>query len=586
MATLDWQAFEPDTLLRAEREGRPILLLLETSWCTHCKALHRTTLEDARVIAGVARGWVPVRVDAERRPDVNSRFGTGRWPTLAFLTPRGELLATTNALTAAELADRLAHLAADYAANRESIDAGIENLWRTQDTLQARAEQRIQPGLSATILDEVRASILERFDYEHGGFGTGAKFPHSEALDYALIGWAKQDDAQLQQVVVRTLDAMVNSPMHDTVAGGFFRHSMTSDWQTPDFEKTLDTNAMLLRNLLEGYQILGKQTWRDAALGIGRWIEESMTDPDTGAFYGSQDADPDYYRLDAKTRSRRDAPARDRTVHANRNAMAISSLLKGAAVLDRRDWRDAATRALRFLVDQLYDSRVGVYHYWDGTYHLPGMLSDQACMIRALVDASQHTGDADLLLPAEAIAERALETQRADGGGFFDIPFDPRSRGTMRRRNRSILENSMMAEALIRLAYLSHRSEFLDEALAALQSFAASYREYGYYVAGYGRAIDLVYYEPLTITILGARESEPVDALRRTALTRYVPSRIVQTLDPETDPVLIERGGFSTDDLPAAHVCVGHTTKHVVQTAAALDEAIIQVEVERRAAGN
>jgi hypothetical protein len=32
---------------------------------------------------------------------------------------------------------------------------------------------------------------------------------------------------------------------------------------------------------------------------------------------------------------------------------------------------------LRFLLENLYDGR-DVFHYWDGTYHLPGMLADQA----------------------------------------------------------------------------------------------------------------------------------------------------------------------------------------------------------------
>ena len=71
----------------------------------------------------------------------------------------------------------------------------------------------------------------------------------------------------------------------------------------------------------------------------------------------------------------------------------------------------------------------------------------------------------------------------------------------MQRRNRSILENAVMAEALVRLSYLAHRPDFYDEAVQALEAFANDYKEYGYYVAGYGRAVDLILYEPLTVTI-------------------------------------------------------------------------------------
>ena len=38
-------------------------------------------------------------------------------------------------------------------------------------------------------------------------------------------------------------------------------------------------------------------------------------------------------------------------------------------------------------IDELFDERQGVYHYWDGSYHLAGLLSDQAYVLRALVDS-------------------------------------------------------------------------------------------------------------------------------------------------------------------------------------------------------
>ena len=154
----------------------------------------------------------------------------------------------------------------------------------------------------------------------------------------------------------------------------------------------------------------------------------------------------------------------------------------------------------------------------------------------------------------------------------------------MQRRNRSILENSVMAEALVRLSYLSRRPEFHDEAVLALQAFATDYKEYGYYVAGYGRAVDLILYEPLTVTIVGDRESEVCGELRRLALADYVPSRIVQTLDPQRDPVLMGRTGYQIESLPAVHISVGKTTKAIIHKAEELPAAMDKIEKHRRAA--
>jgi uncharacterized protein YyaL (SSP411 family) len=201
--------------------------------------------------------------------------------------------------------------------------------------------------------------------------------------------------------------------------------------------------------------------------------------------------------------------------------------------------------------------------------------------VRALIDASQHSGDADLLLPAEAIAERAIQRHKALGGGFYDILHDPHQQGSMRRRNRSILDNATMAESLMRLSCLSRRPEFHREAVQALESFANDYKEYGYYVAGFGRAVDLIFYEPLFFTVVGNRESPAAVSLRHAALSIYLPSRIVQTLDPRHDPVLLGRSGYPTDTEPTAYLTIGDRLWAKATTPTELREAVLRIERER-----
>ncbi|MCR9248323.1 MAG: hypothetical protein NXI31_25120, partial [bacterium] len=401
------------------------------------------------------------------------------------------------------------------------------------------------------------------------------------ALDFALVQVSKRGDEQMREAVTLTLDRMMDSPLHDHVDGGFFRYSRTPDWHTPNYEKLLDQNALVLRAYLEAYQLFENDAYRRAAEGIVEWMMTTMRDPKTGAFAGSQNGDHDYFTTGGSDRSRHQSPTLDDTVYCHANAIAVSSLLKAAAVLQQPHWHEHAVTTLRFLLDHLYDGRE-VYHYWDGTYHLPGMLADQAFLIRALIDAAQNTGDSDLLAPAEAIADRVIERQKAQSGGFYDILQDQGSAGSMRRRNRSILDNAQMAESLVRLSYLARRPDLFHEAIGALESFAGDYREYGYYVAGYGRAVDLVFYEPLFVTIVGDRSDERAVALRRAALLPYVPSRIVQSLDPDHDPVLLERSGLEVRETPTAWLAIGSAVQCAANTEADVLAAITKVEAERR----
>lgn len=583
MTNVDWNPFEPGIFELAARQDRPILLLITVPWCSHCRDLQQTTFQSQDVVDMIRASFVPVLADAERRPDVNDRYGAAGWPTIAFVTPDGELICHENYLTAQQLAPRLVKVRDFFRDHRQELKQGLRGLWK-QKALADEAHPRGR--LNQQIVEDVVNAIYEKFDHRHGGWGEGTKFPHSEALDFALVQVARRNDPRMREVVTTTLDRMMEGAIHDPIDGGFFRFSKTPDWRSPNFEKVLDANVQRLRCYLEAYQLFGNNAYRKVAEGILGWMLDSMHDEATGAFAGSQDADADYYNLDRAGRATHPPPRIDRTIYTNWNAMAVSALLKASVVLDAPQLREVALRTLDFLRQNLCERDGGVYHYWDGTYHLPGLLSDRAYLIRALIDASQHTGDSDLLLPAEAIAERAIKEQRAPAGGFYDVLYDASYRGSMARRNRSILENSVMAETLVRLSYLSHRREFYDEGVRTLEAFAADYKEYGYYVAGYGRATDLIFYEPLTVTVVGDRDSELSDQLRRTALSSYVPSRIVQMLDPRHDPVLLERSGYRVEERPVAYLSVGKTTKAVVHDVEDLQRQMTMIEEERRSAAD
>src|SRR5687768_9262918 len=105
--SIRWQHFEPATLKAAAAADRPMLMLITAPWCQHCRELLATSFADSQVVAAIHESFVPVLVDAERRPDVNQRYGTGAWPTIAWLTPDGELIAHENFLTTDALRSKL-----------------------------------------------------------------------------------------------------------------------------------------------------------------------------------------------------------------------------------------------------------------------------------------------------------------------------------------------------------------------------------------------------------------------------------------------------------------------------------------------
>src|SRR3982074_574164 len=112
------QSWSPEAFERAKPEDKPILLSISAVWCHWCHVMDETTYSDRQVIDLVNEQYVPVRVDNDVRPDVNQRYNMGGWPTTAFLTPEGDILAGATYLPPEQMRDAAARVASVYRSNK------------------------------------------------------------------------------------------------------------------------------------------------------------------------------------------------------------------------------------------------------------------------------------------------------------------------------------------------------------------------------------------------------------------------------------------------------------------------------------
>ena len=78
-----WREWEEGAFSQAQAEGKLIFLDISAKWCHWCHVLDRTSLSDPRVVRLLNDSFIPVRVDTDRRPDINDRYNQGGWPTTA-----------------------------------------------------------------------------------------------------------------------------------------------------------------------------------------------------------------------------------------------------------------------------------------------------------------------------------------------------------------------------------------------------------------------------------------------------------------------------------------------------------------------
>ena len=89
---IQWRQWGQAPFSEAERLQRPVLLALSAVWCHWCHVMDETTYSDVDVIAYINENFIPVRVDADMRPDIDGLYNQGGWPSTLVLTPEGNIV--------------------------------------------------------------------------------------------------------------------------------------------------------------------------------------------------------------------------------------------------------------------------------------------------------------------------------------------------------------------------------------------------------------------------------------------------------------------------------------------------------------
>jgi len=563
---LSWLEWSDDLLERAHRERRPLLLHLVCDWGPCDAGAGHDPWSDEALCDLVEQSCLPVRVDKDRLPELDRRYQRGGWPTTVLIDGFGVQLEGGVGLSAA----RIARLVQRAVARCQG-----------QSAASLPPELPAEPlPFDAGIPAAIERSLMADFDERYGGFGDGPKFPHTEALDYALLRHAEARNPRLHEILEKTFTRMAQGALQDHVDGGFFRYCARRDWSQPHTEKLLETNAGLARNVLECGQLMG----RADLLAVGERTVEALLrdllDEDVGLFHSGLEPDDEYYALDAAARRTRRPPARSQRMLADGNARAVSALLKAGAVLARLDLTQRAVAVAESLLRRLWRRGRGMLHVLDetGAAQHASTLRDQAEMARALLHLLQYTDDRRFAAPLEDLVEHITARYVDTGGAFTSLADGRRSAG---RLDAQIVDAAVAGEVLLRASLLLGRPGLRDVAVRALQVHADDFRRYGYAMAAYGRSVELVLHPPLHIVVVGQRQDALSLALLRAASATYLPSRVVQRLDGLADAPVLQRLCLPVRSRPVAFVMRQGVCLDEVADAGELPEALQRANARR-----
>ena len=298
---VDWYPWGEEAFQKAREEDKPVFLSIGYSTCHWCHVMAHESFEDREVAALLNEGFVSVKVDREKRPDIDEVYmsvcqaltGGGGWPLSIFMT-----------------ADKKPFFAGTYYPKRGAygriglIELGqnILRLWHTdRETLLKNSDAIIQhiksdSGDSAEtqnakeLIRRCHEGLKASFDREYGGFSISPKFPASHNILFLLMYAKAYQDQGALHMAEHTLQMMYRGGIFDHVGGGFSRYATDREWLIPHFEKMLYDNAMLLLAFSEALAYTEKPEYKTVIDSIARYVLRDMQ-AENGGFFSAEDAD-------------------------------------------------------------------------------------------------------------------------------------------------------------------------------------------------------------------------------------------------------------------------------------------------------
>jgi len=298
---VDWYPWGDEAFQKAKAENKPIFLSIGYATCHWCHVMAHESFEDPEIAKLMNEAFINVKVDREERPDIDNTYmtvcqmltGQGGWPLTIIMTPDKEpFFAGT-------------YIPKDARLNRiglRQLIPGVTGMWKNEPKRVEKATAKIRegftksqefesgkfPGTEAT--DFAAEQLAQRYDEQHGGFGSAPKFPSPHNLMFMLRQWKLTGKDRFLEMVTTTLEQMRLGGIWDHIGYGFHRYSTDQEWLLPHFEKMLYDQALLMMAYTECWQATQNPLFKQTVYEIAEYIERDMLHP-KGGFYSAQDAD-------------------------------------------------------------------------------------------------------------------------------------------------------------------------------------------------------------------------------------------------------------------------------------------------------
>jgi uncharacterized protein YyaL (SSP411 family) len=278
---INWLEWGKEAFEKAKKENKPILLDLTAVWCHWCHVMDSTSYSNDEIAEIINKGFIPVKVYIDQRPDIRERYNMGGFPSTVFLDSDGYVVTGETYVPPERMKLLLETVKSSYKSGEWQIQ---KNIFEAAEELK-QTEKKFKPfEINGDIIKEILLSAEDNFDKFYGGFGVQPKFPSPEVLDLLFLQYQKANDRKYLDMALKTLDGIYEG-IYDKIDFGFFRYSVTQDWKMPHYEKMLDTNAGLLRNYAVAFDITKIEKYKKITAETIVYVDKFLSNRGSGGFF-------------------------------------------------------------------------------------------------------------------------------------------------------------------------------------------------------------------------------------------------------------------------------------------------------------
>jgi uncharacterized protein YyaL (SSP411 family) len=268
-------------------------------------------------------------------------------------------------------------------------------------------------------------------------------------------------------------------------------------------------------------------------------------------------------------RRKRVHPFKDDKILTSWNGLVIAALAKGARVFTEPTYRQAAKKAVDFILGKLRTSTGRLLHrYREGDAAIPGFLDDYAYLIWGLIEVYHTTFEVKYLQIALNLNADLIEHfWDRENGGFFYTADDGEA---LLVRQKTIYDgaipsgNSVASLNLLRLGRIIANAEFEQQAVKLGRAFARKVTQTPSAHTFLMGAVSFGIGPSYEIIIVGDSRAKDTDAMLNTIWKEFIPNKVV-ILRPTDDesPKIVQLATYtqamnSIDGKATAYVCLNY----------------------------